>query len=98
MVSLVTVGGVLAVLSVRQRLNAPSPTGSPRTSRPPSMEKPDSYGLLPELACAKCSVGVGNLNDQLIICGRWSRVGELGIPPGVLKEYFTVLSQIRGLL
>ena len=72
MVSLVTVGGVLAVLSVRQRLNAPSPTGSPRTSRPPSMEKPDSYGLLPELACAKCSVGVGNLNDQLIICGRWS--------------------------
>ncbi|XP_043237757.1 influenza virus NS1A-binding protein homolog isoform X1 [Amphibalanus amphitrite] len=91
MVSLVTVAGTLAVLSVRQRLNAPSPTGSPRSSRPPSMEKPDSYGMLPELACAKCSVGAGNLNNQLIICGGYDR-GEC------LREveiYDPVTNQIR---
>ncbi|XP_037083607.1 influenza virus NS1A-binding protein homolog A-like isoform X2 [Pollicipes pollicipes] len=93
MVALVTLGGRLAVLSVRQRLNAPSPTGSPRTSRPPSMEKPDSYSVLPELACAKCAIGVGNIDDKLIICGGYDR-GEC------LREveiYDPAINQIRAL-
>jgi len=73
MVALATLGGRLAVLSVRQRLNTPSPSGSPRTSRPPSMEKPDSYGVLPELGGPKCATGVGNFDNKLIICGGYDR-------------------------
>lgn len=69
MVALVTLSGRLAVLSVRQRLNLPSPTTSPRSSRPPSMEKPDAYSVMPELGCAKCATGVGMLDNKLIICG-----------------------------
>ncbi|XP_066999249.1 influenza virus NS1A-binding protein homolog isoform X2 [Anabrus simplex] len=74
--SLVTVGGNLATMSVMLRLNqpsTPSPVATPVASRPASEEKPDLYCVMANMSSVKCAVGCANLNGSLLVCGGYDR-------------------------
>ncbi|XP_025835540.1 influenza virus NS1A-binding protein isoform X3 [Agrilus planipennis] len=75
--ALVTLAGQLASLSIQLRLNTPttpSPITTPDVSRSTSEEKPDLYCAIANMSCARCSMGCGNLNNTLLVCGGYDRV------------------------
>lgn len=71
--AIVTLKGSVAVLSVQQKLGSSSPTNTPMTSRPASMEKVDYYTVIPHMSSPKCASGTGNLNGRLLVCGGYDR-------------------------
>lgn len=72
--AIVTLNGMVSVLSVMQVINPPSPTGlTPHHSRPASVEKVDSYTLIPHMASPKCGSGTGNFHGSLLVCGGYDR-------------------------
>ncbi|RXG58623.1 Influenza virus NS1A-binding protein-like A [Armadillidium vulgare] len=74
LVAVVTLNNSVAVLSIQQQLNAPvESNGDSGSSRPPSVEKVDSYTLIPHMRSPKCASGVGTLNGWLIVCGGYDR-------------------------
>lgn len=68
-----TLKGSVAVLSVQQKMGSSSPTNTPMTSRPSSMEKVDYYTVIPHMSSPKCASGTGNLNGRLLVCGGYDR-------------------------
>ncbi|KRT80138.1 hypothetical protein AMK59_8821 [Oryctes borbonicus] len=76
-IALVTLGGKLAKLSIKLRLNVPttpSPVAAPETSKVSTEEKPDMYYTLANMSCPRCAVGCGNLNNTLLVCGGYDRI------------------------
>jgi len=75
MVAIITLKNEVAVLSIQHRKNSPlsSPTTTPRSSRPASVEKVDSYTVIPHMFNPKCASGTGNLNGRLLVCGGYDR-------------------------
>ncbi|XP_063590001.1 influenza virus NS1A-binding protein homolog B-like [Penaeus indicus] len=71
--AIVTLKGSVAVLSVQQKMGSSSPTNTPMTSRPASMEKVDYYTVIPHMSSPKCASGTGNLNGRLLVCGGYDR-------------------------
>lgn len=69
---LAVVASKLIVLSVVQRLN--TPCSSPPTSRNTSVEKADTYALLPPMSSARCAGGAADLQGKLLVCGGYNRV------------------------
>ncbi|XP_022242439.1 influenza virus NS1A-binding protein-like [Limulus polyphemus] len=67
LLALVVVCGKLRVLSVKQRLNTPS--SSPAVSRPESVEKANTYTLIPPMTSGRCAVGTADLQGKLLVCG-----------------------------
>lgn len=63
--------GNLGVLSIVQRLNTPS--NSPGGSRNSSVEKANTYSLVPPMSSARCAVGTGDLQGKLFVCGGYDR-------------------------
>jgi len=74
-VAIVTLNNQVSVLSVVQVVNPPSPTTSrtPHHSRPASVEKVDSYTLIPHMSSSKCGSGAGCFGDSLLVCGGYDR-------------------------
>ena len=73
-VAIVTLNGSVSVLSVMQVINPPSPTShTPYQSRPASVEKVDSYTLIPHMASPKCASGTGSFGGYLLVCGGYDR-------------------------
>eukprot|EP00096_Caligus_rogercresseyi_P001144 TRINITY_DN1179_c0_g1_i1.p1 TRINITY_DN1179_c0_g1~~TRINITY_DN1179_c0_g1_i1.p1 ORF type:complete len:564 (+),score=160.24 TRINITY_DN1179_c0_g1_i1:20-1711(+) len=83
--SVVTVDGTLASLSIIQRINTPTNTlsevnisnavqkhTSPRISRLPSVDK-DEFTPVSVMNEAKCAVGGGSIEGKLVICGGYDR-------------------------
>lgn len=57
-----------------QIVNPPSPTcQTPHHSRPASVEKVDSYTLIPHMSSSKCASGAGSLHGNLLVCGGYDR-------------------------
>ncbi|CAL4058787.1 unnamed protein product, partial [Meganyctiphanes norvegica] len=75
MVAIITLKNDIAVLSIQHRKNSPtsSPTTTPKSSRPGSVEKVDSYTVIPHMFNPKCASGTGNLNGRLLVCGGYDR-------------------------
>ncbi|XP_076359904.1 influenza virus NS1A-binding protein homolog [Tachypleus tridentatus] len=69
--ALIVVCGKLRVLSVKQRLNTPS--SSPAVSRPESVEKANTYTLIPPMTSGRCAVGTADLQGKLLVCGGYDR-------------------------
>jgi influenza virus NS1A-binding protein len=67
LIGLVTVMGKLFVLTVNLRVN--SPINSPNGSRHHSLEKTESYCLVPPMSSARCAVGTAELEGKLFVCG-----------------------------
>ncbi|KAK7079222.1 Kelch, partial [Halocaridina rubra] len=72
-VAVVTLKGAVAVLSVQQKMGNASPTSTPVSSRPSSVEKVDFYTVIPHMASPKCATGTGNLSGRLLVCGGYDR-------------------------
>ncbi|XP_064119983.1 influenza virus NS1A-binding protein homolog B-like [Macrobrachium nipponense] len=72
-VAVITLKGSVAVLSVQQKMGNASPTSTPMSSRPSSVEKVDFYTVIPHMASPKCATGTGNLNGRLLVCGGYDR-------------------------
>lgn len=71
--AIATLKGSVAVVSVQQKMGNSSPTSTPMTSRPASMEKVDYYTVIPHMSSPKCASGTGNLNGRLLVCGGYDR-------------------------
>ena len=72
--AIVTLNGVVSVLSIMQVVNPPSPSfHTPQQSRPASVEKVDSYTLIPHMSSPKCGSGTGNFHGNLLVCGGYDR-------------------------
>ncbi|XP_050695288.1 influenza virus NS1A-binding protein homolog isoform X2 [Eriocheir sinensis] len=73
-VAVVALHGSVAVMSVQQKIGgSSSPTSTPVSSRPASVEKVDSYMIIPHMSSPKCATGTGNFNGQLLVCGGYDR-------------------------
>lgn len=72
-VAVVTLKGSVAVLSLQQKMGNTSPTSTPVSSRPSSVEKVDFYTVIPHMASPKCATGTGNLGGRLLVCGGYDR-------------------------
>ncbi|XP_053645312.1 influenza virus NS1A-binding protein homolog isoform X2 [Cherax quadricarinatus] len=72
-VAVVTLKGSVTVMSVQQKMGSSSPTHTPISSRPASVEKVDYYTVIPHMSSPKCATGTGNLNGHLLVCGGYDR-------------------------
>lgn len=72
-VGVVTLKGSVAVMSLQQKMGNASPTSTPVSSRPSSVEKVDFYTVIPHMISPKCATGTGNLNGRLLVCGGYDR-------------------------
>lgn len=66
-------GGVSSGSGVQGGSCSPTSLPSPPSSRPSSVEKIDSYTLVPHMSSPKCATGTGNLGGQLLVCGGYDR-------------------------
>lgn len=61
-------------MSVQQKIGGgSSPTTTPVSSRPASVEKVDFYTVIPHMSSPKCATGTGNFNGRLLVCGGYDR-------------------------
>ncbi|XP_045127226.1 influenza virus NS1A-binding protein homolog isoform X2 [Portunus trituberculatus] len=73
-VAVVALRGSVAVILVQQKVGgSSSPTSTPVTSRPASVEKVDFYTVIPHMSSPKCATGTGNFNGQMLVCGGYDR-------------------------
>lgn len=73
-VAVVALHGSVAVILVQQKVGgSSSPTSTPVSSRPASVEKVDCYTIIPHMTSPKCATGTGNFNDQMLVCGGYDR-------------------------
>lgn len=72
-VAVVTLKGLVAVMSVQQKVGSSSPTSTPVSSRPASVEKVDFYTVIPHMSSPKCATGTGNFSGRLLVCGGYDR-------------------------
>lgn len=68
-----TLKGSVAVMSVQQKVGGSSPTTTPVSSRPASVEKVDFYTVIPHMSSPKCATGTGNFDGRLLVCGGYDR-------------------------
>lgn len=71
--AVVTLKGSVAVMSVQRKMGNSSPTSTPISSRPASVEKVDFYTVIPHMSSPKCATGTGNLSGHLLVCGGYDR-------------------------
>ncbi|KAK4316829.1 hypothetical protein Pmani_012046 [Petrolisthes manimaculis] len=71
--SSVVVGACVGGMGVRGGSCSPTSLPSPISSRPGSVEKIDSYTLVPHMSSPKCATGTGNLGGRLLVCGGYDR-------------------------